>query len=445
MTAAAPLALSDRATRLLAGVEAADPRPLRGRVRAALGTVVRARIPDGRIGDICVLTDRALNLRRLAQIVGFEDGVSLLAPLGGVEGLSERTEVEPAGGPLTVPYSPALRGRVIDALGAPVDGRGPIAGGAVQLAVHAPAPDPMQRSLIEAPQPFGIRAIDALLTCGRGQRIGIYGDAGGGKSTLLSQMVGGCDADVCVVALVGERGREVREFVERTLGPERLARSVVVVATSDRPAMERVTAAFTATAIAEALRDEGLNVLLLIDSLTRLARAQREVGLAAGEMPTRQGFPTSVFTMLPALLERAGPGARAAVTAVYTVLTEGDGAEDVIAEETRGILDGHILLSGKLAAAGHYPAIDILRSRSRLMTAVAPPALQERAADLRALLAAHEEVEFLLKIGDYREGQDPVTDRAVALMPAIRAFLRQKGAEVSAFDRTLADLEALLA
>ena len=438
-------ALSGRASHLIEILATVEPRPLKGRVRAALGTVVRAQLADGRIGDVCRLTDRATGMRRLAQIVGFDGGLCLLAPLGGIEGLSERTEVEPFGGPLTVPFCRGLKGRVIDALGAPVDGRGSVVGEPVLLPVRAPAPDPMGRSLIEEPPSFGVRAIDALLTCGRGQRIGIYGDAGGGKSTLLSQMVGGCDADVCVVALVGERGREVREFVERTLGPERLARSVVVVATSDRPAMERVTAAFTATTIAEAFRAEGSNVLLLIDSLTRLARAQLEVGLAAGEMPTRQGFPTSVFTMLPALLERAGPGDRAAVTAVYTVLTEGDGAEDVIAEETRGILDGHVVLSAKLAAAGHYPAIDILRSRSRLMTAVAPAELQAQAADLRALLAAHEEVEFLLRIGDYRTGQDPVTDRAVALMPAIRAFLRQKGVEVSPFERTRAELGALLA
>jgi type III secretion protein N (ATPase) len=290
---------------------------------------------------------------------------------------------------------------------------------------------------------LGLRAIDGVLTCGEGQRMGIYGEPGGGKSSLLAQIVRGVDADVAVIALIGERGREVREFVEVQLGEDGMRRAVLVVSTSDRSAMERVKAAYVATAIAEHFRDSGKRVLLVMDSITRFARALREIGLAAGEPPTRRGFPPSVFAQLPSLMERAGPGITGSITAFYTVLVEGDGSGDPIAEETRGILDGHVILSRQLASAGHYPAIDVLASRSRVMNAVTDAAHQRAASRLRELLSRYAEIEFLLQVGEYKSGADPVADEAVAKINEIRSFLRQSGTERIGIQETLAWLTRL--
>lgn len=284
------------------------------------------------------------------------------------------------------------------------------------------APNPMTRCIIARPLPLGVRVLDGLLTCGEGQRIGIYGEPGGGKSTLLSQIVKGAVADVTVVALIGERGREVREFIERHLGETALRRTVVVVETSDRSATERAQCAYTATALAEYFRDQGLRVVLMMDSLTRFSRAMREIGLAAGEPPTRRGFPPSVFAMLPGLLERAGMSERGSITAFYTVLVEGDGTGDPIAEETRGILDGHIVLSRSLAARAHFPAIDVLSSRSRVMDAVVSAPHRKAASLFRDLISRHAEAEFLIKVGEYKQGSDPLTDRAVASIDDLREF-----------------------
>ena len=290
-----------------------------------------------------------------------------------------------------------------------------------------------------------MRVLDGLLTCAEGQRVGIFGPAGAGKSTLMARIVRGADADVFVVALVGERGREVREFLDRSLGPDGLARSVVVVATSDRPALERVKAAQTATSIAEWFRDPGLRVVLFVDSVTRLARAWREIGLAAGEPPTRRGYPPSVFAALPRLLERAGSNALGSITAFYTVLVEGELAADPVAEEVKSILDGHVVLSPKLAEAEHHPAIDVLASRSRVMEAVVGEAHREAAARVRQLMARYAEMELLVRVGEYQRGTDALADEAVDKIEGIRAFLRQRGLAMTPWDDTVARLQGLAA
>ncbi|MBO0711907.1 MAG: FliI/YscN family ATPase, partial [Acetobacteraceae bacterium] len=310
--------------------------------------------------------------------------------------------------------------------------------------VGAQPPTPFARQLITAPIQFGIRAIDGLLTCARGQRIGIFGEPGVGKSTLLADMVRGTDADVVVVALIGERGREVREFVERQLGPEGRARAVVVAATSDRPAMERVKAAHVATTIAEHFRDQGQHVLLLMDSITRFARAQREMGLAAGEPATRRGFPPSLFAALPRLLERAGPVGRGSITGVYTILVEGDISLDPVAEEVQAILDGHIILSHELAQRNHFPAIDILRSRSRLMEVAAPAEQRADAARVRELLARYAEVELLVRVGEFRAGSDALADEAIAKIDRINRFLRQASATRASSEETRQQLKEIV-
>jgi type III secretion protein N (ATPase) len=289
-----------------------------------------------------------------------------------------------------------------------------------------------------------VRSLDALLTCGEGQRMGIFAAAGGGKSTLLSQIVRNTTADVIVLALIGERGREVREFLERDLGEEGVKRAITVISTSDRPSMERLKAAYVATAVAEYFRDQGKKVLLLMDSVTRFARALREIGLAAGEPPTRRGFPPSVFATLPRLMERAGCSARGSITALYTVLVEGDDMTEPIADETRSILDGHIVLSRKLGAANHYPAVDVLASVSRLMNAIAVPEHLRSAGRVRQLLAKYQEVELLVRIGEYKAGNDAVADEAIKKLDAINAFLRQGLREQSTFEQTLAGLHQLV-
>jgi type III secretion protein N (ATPase) len=310
--------------------------------------------------------------------------------------------------------------------------------------VYQDAPDPLSRRIIDQPLALGLRALDGLLTCGEGQRLGIFAAAGGGKSTLLSMLVKGADVDVTVLALIGERGREVREFIEQGLGPEGVAKSVVVVATSDRPSMERAKAAYVATAIAEYFRDQGQRVLLLMDSVTRFARAQREIGLAAGEPPTRRGFPPSVFAMLPRLMERVGQSDKGFITALYTVLVEGDDMTEPVADETRSILDGHIILSRKLAAANHYPAIDVLASVSRVMDAVVTPEHRAVANRIRELMAKYEEVELLVKIGEYKKGSDALADQALSKIDGIRAFLRQGGQKKLSFADTVQAMQRLV-
>ncbi|HVZ36989.1 MAG TPA: FliI/YscN family ATPase, partial [Polyangiaceae bacterium] len=352
--------------------------------------------------------------------------------------------VEATGETLQVRVGPALLGRVVDGLGRPLDGLGEIAGGAAVPVDRAPPPA-LERRPVTRVLPTGTRALDALTTLGQGQRVGLFAGSGVGKSRLLGSLARGASVDVVVVALVGERGREVGDFLRDQLGSGGRERAVVVVSTSDAPALERLRAAQVATAIAEFFRDQGQNVLLLVDSITRVARAQRDVGLAAGEPPVRRGYPPSVFSLLPRLLERSGQAARGAITAVYTVLVEGDDLSEPIADEVRGLLDGHIILDRELAARGHYPAIDVLRSLSRVMGDVTGEAHRRAARQLRELLAAHESKRDLIALGAYVRGKDPETDRALAAFPEIQRFLCQDGADATSFEETVERLQKLIA
>jgi ATP synthase in type III secretion protein N len=429
--------------RLRDAVELSQPRVVKGRIRRALGVIVHATVTEVRIGEICHLSDPVTGLRIMAEVIGLTDEMAVLTPIGDLAGLSNMSEVVPTGHPLRVPVGRGILGRVIDALAQPLDnGPWPPDGIDDFYPVEASPPQPLSREVIKNPLQLGVRAIDGLLTCALGQRIGIFGEPGLGKSTLLASIVRGTTADVVVVALIGERGREVREFIEHQLGAEGMRRSVVVVATSDRPAMERAKAAYVATTIAESFRDRGDRVLLLMDSLTRFARAQREIGLAAGEPPTRRGFPPSLFAALPRLVERAGPADRSAITGIYTVLVEGDMSLDPVAEEVVSLLDGHVVLSRELGQRNHFPAIDVLRSRSRLMDAVVTPQHRSDAARVRELMARYAEVELLLRVGEYKRGSDPLADEAVDKISAINAFLRQKS-ELDPFDETQRRLREL--
>ncbi|MER9894161.1 FliI/YscN family ATPase [Mesorhizobium sp. M0119] len=422
---------------LRSGLRDDTGRPRKGRVRRVAGTVIHATVEEARIGEICELVDPRTGRVTKAEVVGLMDEMAILVPLGDLAGLSNLTEVVATGKDQQVPVGPSLLGRVISALGEPLDGK-PLSSDGItgSYPVNAYPPSPLERSLISQPIQLGIRALDALLTCARGQRVGIFGEPGVGKSILLSDIVSGTDADVAVVALVGERGREVREFLDQQLGPEGRARAIVVVATSDRPAIERVKAAYVATSIAEYFRDQGKHVLLAMDNLTRFARAHREIGLAAGEPPTRRGFPSSLFAILPRLLERSGTGRVGSITSLYSVLLEGDGTLDPVAEEVQALLDGHVFLSNELAQRNHFPAIDVLRSRSRLMDAVVAPAHRSDAGHLRELLARYADIELLLRVGEYKKGSDPVADEAVVKIDVINAFLRQASATHESFERT---------
>ncbi|NQE62690.1 FliI/YscN family ATPase [Caulobacter sp. RHG1] len=418
----------------------------RGRVAQAFGTTIRATGLDVRIGQECEILDPAGGAAIKAQVVGLQDGAAILTPMASLDGLSVEAEVVagPSRGEIAV--GDGLLGRVIDAHGNPLDDLGPIVGTSRLFPVFADAPNPLQRPPIDATFATGVRAVDTMLTTGVGQRVGVFAMAGGGKSTLLGMFARHARSDVNVIALIGERGREVREFLDDSLGPEGLARSVVIVSTSDRPAMERVRAAHIATAIAEGFRSQGRKVMLQMDSVTRFARALREIGLSVGEPAVRRGFPPSVFAELPRLFERAGsaPGG-GAITAFYTVLVEDEDGGDPVGEEVRSILDGHIYLSRKLGQAGHYPAIDIPASLSRLYPRLVSPARQAAAMKVRAWMAKYAEVEFLLRIGEYKPGGDPQADEAIAAWPAINALLRQTPHDRVSLDEAWAALEALAA
>ena len=417
---------------------------LRGRVTQVVGTIIRAVVPSVRVGEVCLLRTPGDDFEMQAEVVGFARDAALLTPLGDMHGISSATEVIPTGRTHMVPVGEGLLGRVLDGLGRPLD---VATHGPLEVEQHYPviadAPDPLKRRLIERPLALGVRALDGVLTCGEGQRMGIFAAAGGGKSTLMGMLVKGAEVDVTVIALIGERGREVREFLEHELGEEGRRRAVIVCATSDKSSMERAKAAYVATAIAEYFRDQGKRVLFLMDSVTRFARAQREIGLAAGEPPTRRGYPPSVFATLPRLMERAGMNERGSITALYTVLVEGDDMTEPVADETRSILDGHIVLSRKLGAANHYPAIDVLASASRVMNAVVSKEHRAAAGRVRELMAKYAEVELLVKIGEYQRGNDRVTDEAIDKVDAIRGFLRQRTDERVDFESTLKTLAEL--
>ena len=423
----------------LARLESAAPRRESGRVTEVTGLVVRASVPGVRVGEIVMLEGSPLE----AEVVGFRGDEAVLMPLGEAAGIGPDSLVTATGRPLSISVSDGLLGRVLDGLGRPIDGGGPIAAG-VPWPVDRPAPDPLSRRRVTRPLALGVRALDGLLTVGEGQRIGLFAGSGVGKSTLMGQIARQTEADVNVIALVGERGREVVDFLEESLGETGRKRSVVVCATSDTPSLVRLKSAFVATAIAEYFRAEGRRVLFMLDSVTRVARAQREVGLAAGEPPARQGYPPSVFALLPRLLERTGNDARGSITALYTVLVAGGDMEEPIADEVRGILDGHVILSREIAARNQWPAVDVLPSLSRLMNVVADPAHRAAAARLRELMAAFERQRDLILLGAYQRGADPVTDEAVARMEAITTFLRQRTDEAAPFDETRARLLKLV-
>lgn len=409
----------------LAALASANPVRVTGSLTRVIGLEAEAKGIRASLGDLVWIETRHGSVldRVCAQVVAVREDALLLAPFGSLEGVAPGARVEPAGTGLTMTVGAEMAGRVIDALGRPIDGLGPIRG--EQVLLENRAPHPLKRQRIAEILPLGVRCVDTMLTCGRGQRVGIFAGSGVGKSTLLGMMARGTSADMIVVGLVGERGREVREFLEDDLGAHGRERVCAVVATSDESPLMRLRAAYTATRVAEHFRDQGLDVLLLVDSLTRFAMAQREIGLAAGEPPATRGFPPSVFAELPRLLERAGPGERGSITALYTVLVEGDDMNDPVADHARSILDGHVVLSRRLAAAGHFPTIDVLHSVSRLTSKICSPEQRDDAAAIRRLLSAYDEARELIEIGAYSSGADPWVDRAIELRELTTAFLQQ--------------------
>lgn len=415
----------------------ASPVVMRGRVREVTGLVVRASVPDARVGDLVRILCGADQVK-LAEVVGFKDELAVLMPLGEVDGIGPNAEVEATGQPLSIQCGESLLGRVLNGIGEPIDGGAPLEGpGFETWPIARNPPDPMQRARITRPLSMGIRAIDGLLTVGVGQRIGLFAGSGVGKSTLMGQIAKGSDAEVIIISLIGERGREVRDFLEEVLGDEGMKRAVVVCATSDAPSLVRLKSAYVATAIAEWFRDQGKNVLMMMDSVTRFARAQREVGLAAGEPPARQGYPPSVFSMLPKLLERTGNSATGSITALYTVLVAGGDMEEPIADEVRGIVDGHILLNRKLATRNHWPAIDVLPSLSRVMNAVASSEHRDAAGKFREVLATYESKRDLISLGAYQYGSDDQVDYAIDLIEELELLLKQGLDEHTSFDETV--------
>jgi ATP synthase in type III secretion protein N len=416
-----------------------------GKLQQAVGTLLRASGVAAEIGEWCQLLDTRNGRTSLAEVIGFDGELVLMSPMGPIDGLSSATQVIPTGKRHTVAVGPFALGRVLNGMGTQFLDDGPaLPENAMHRAVNAPAPAALQRRPITQALPVGVSAIDTLLTCGVGQRMGIFAPAGCGKSTLLSMLCRHASADVVVAALVGERGREVGDFIHEALGVEAQKRSVLVVATSERPATERLKAAFVATAHAEHFAAQGQRVLLLVDSVTRLARAAREIGLAAGEPPTRRGFPPSVFALLPQLFERTGQLGTGSITAFYTVLEETDDGADPVSEEVRSLLDGHLVLSRKLASKGHFPAIDVLQSTSRLFDRVVPHEQAQAARKLRSMMAKFEEVEILLRIGEYQTGSDPLADLAVQRRQAIDEFLCQNSQENRPLTQSVMQLKTLI-
>lgn len=405
--------------------------------------LVESQGPACSVGEICRLIECGRNQENVkAEVVGFRESRTLLMPYGEVHNIRPDCRVIATGSQLRVPMGRALLGRVLDGLGNPIDGKGPVPCDGSICAAGQP-PHPLSRKRISEPLSLGVRAIDGILSVGRGQRMGIFAGSGVGKSTLLGMMARNTSADVNVISLVGERGREVRDFIERDLGEEGLARSVVVVATSDTVPVVRLRGAQVATGIAEYFRDMGLDVLLMMDSVTRVAWAQREIGLASGEPPTTRGYTPSVFAVLPSLLERSGTSAKGSITGLYTVLVEGDDMNEPVADTVRGILDGHIVLSRDLAARNHYPAIDVLSSVSRLMPEITDRPRRDRAGRLRDVLSTYRSSEDLINIGAYTSGSNPNIDYALRKIEEVNAFLRQRTDEVSDFDEAGAALEGI--
>ncbi|MGO4498740.1 flagellar protein export ATPase FliI [Paenibacillus sp. 2RAB27] len=405
-----------------------DPIRVNGKVTQVIGLTVESEGPDVSIGDLCYIYPHKSNKPLKAEVVGFRSNKVILMPLGDLDAIGPGCDVVGTGKPLTVQVGHELLGKVLDGLGQPLDGSY-LPSRMAQYSTNNLPSNPLTRPRVLNPISVGVRCIDGLLTIGKGQRVGIFAGSGVGKSTLMGMIARNTSADVNVIALIGERGREVLDFIERDLGPEGLARSVVIVATSDQPALIRIKGAMIATSIAEYFRDRGLNVMMMMDSVTRFAMAQREVGLAVGEPPATRGYTPSVFAMLPRLLERSGTGAKGSITAFYTVLVDGDDMNEPIADAVRGILDGHIVLNRSIANKGHYPAIDVLSSVSRVMKEIVPSEHMEAADQLKRLLSIYKDSEDLINIGAYQKGSNPNIDIAMDNIEAIWDFTKQRTSE----------------
>src|SRR4030095_15175782 len=426
-------------------VNSLSPYRIKGRVTELTGLVVKAVVPGVRVGQLCYSESLHKKMPTKAEVVGFKDRDVLLMPLGELEGIGPGNHVIPTGSCLMVRVGEGLLGRVLDGLGDPIDTdqRGHLVGLNEEYPVMAPPPDPLQRQRILSHISIGIKAVDAMLTCGEGQRIGLFAAAGVGKSTTIGMIARNTEAEVNVICLVGERGREVRDFLEHDLGEEGMSRAVIVVATSDHPSLVRCKAAYVATAIAEYFRDHGKKVLLMMDSVTRFARALREIGLAVGEPPARQGFTPSVFSTLPKLLERAGNSDKGSITAFYTVLVEGDDMTEPVADEVRSILDGHIILSRDLANRGHYPAINISESVSRVMQNIVEPDHMDAARKLKEVISSYEKERDLILIGAYEQGSDPKVDYAIEKIDEVNNFLKQSVNDKCEFHEAIEQLKSI--
>lgn len=410
-----------------------------GKIVQIIGLIIEADGPKSSIGDLCYIYNKLDSEPVWAEVVGFKEKKILLMPLGSMEGLMPGAVVMNSGSSMQIEVGPQLLGRVLDGLGRPIDNLGEI-NSQHFYSTHAEIINPLNRQLIRTPLSLGIRAIDGFITAGKGQRLGVFAGSGVGKSTTLAMMAKNTNADLNVIALIGERGREVREFIETTLGPEGMKRSIVVVATSEQPSLVKIKAGFVATAIAEYFRDQGKDVLFMLDSVTRIAMAQREVGLAVGEPPATRGYTPSVFALMPKLLERAGSNEHGTITGLYTVLVEGDDFNEPISDTARSILDGHIMLSRDLAHKNHYPAVDVLQSVSRVMKDVTQKEHVAAAGKIRTLLAAYKKNEDLINIGAYVNGSDAETDQAIRFMPDINKFLQQQVDEKTDYQTTVSAL-----
>ncbi len=428
--------------KLISNLDKLELSTVHGRITEVVGMLIKAIIPEVKMGEICLIKREGDPL--FAEVVGFTQEQVYLSPLGEMSGIGPSSEVIPTKLPLHIKVGPALLGRVLDGLGQPLDEstKGPLVLEDSYPVINPP-PDPLTRKKITEPLSVGVRCLDGVLTCGEGQRVGIFAAAGGGKSTLLAMLARYAKADVNVIALIGERGRELREFLENDLGEEGMKRSVIVISTSDQAAQLRLNAAYVGTAIAEYFRDQGKKVLLMMDSVTRFARALREVGLAAGEPPARAGYTPSVFSTLPKLLERSGNSDKGSITAFYTVLVAGDDMNEPVADEVRSILDGHIILSSELARQFHYPAVEILSSASRILPHIIDKEHLQLIGKVREVLANYKKNELLIRIGEYKPGSDKNADFAIKYIDKVNQFLKQRIDEPSSFEETLQQLKAV--
>ena len=430
--------------KLIGELDDVELTTVNGRITEVVGMLIKAIVPHVKLGEVC-LVKRTDQEPLRTQVVGFTKEEVFLSPLGKMDGIGPSSEVIATRQGLSIKVGPGLLGRVLNGLGEPLDldTKGPLTDVDTIYPVVQSPPDPLKRKRIAQPLPLGVRALDGPLTCGEGQRMGIFAAAGGGKSTLLGMIARNAQADVNVITLVGERGRELRDFLEESLGEEGLARSVTVVSTSDEESQVRLNAAYVGTAIAEYFRDQGKSVILMMDSVTRFARALREIGLAAGEPPARAGYTPSVFSTLPKLLERAGNSEHGSITGLYTVLVAGDDMNEPVADETRSILDGHIILSAELARQYHYPAIDVLSSASRVQPAIVPEEHLQYVGKLREVLALYKKNEMLIKIGEYKRGSDQSVDYAIDHVEKVNNFLKQKVEEKVSYEQTIQQLKGL--